>query len=121
MALSEKEQELLAQMEAALAAEDPKLASTLRGRTPRAVHRRRATLAAFGFVAGVAVLIGGMSVHWLLSVAGFVLMLASTVLALASWSHVTSERTSGAQDFLHRLEEQWRKSGDSSDSPDATE
>ena len=36
MALSEKEQELLAQMEAALTAEDPKLASTLRGKTPHA-------------------------------------------------------------------------------------
>ena len=117
MALSEKEQELLAQMEAALAAEDPKLASTLRGKTPNAVHRRRAALAAIGFIAGVAILIVGMSVSWIVSVVGFVLMLVSTVSALASWGRATStrtHRTSDAQDFLHRLEEQWRKTDDGS-------
>jgi uncharacterized membrane protein YphA (DoxX/SURF4 family) len=117
MALSEKEQELLAQMEAALTAEDPKLASTLRGKTPNAVHRRRAALAAIGFITGVAVLIIGMSFSWVVSVIGFVLMLVSTISALASWGRATSPRThrSGdAQDFLHRLEEQWRKTDDSS-------
>ena len=72
MALSEKEQELLAQMEAALTAEDPKLASTLRGKAPHAVHSRRAAFATFGFIAGVALLIAGMSVNWLVSVIGFV-------------------------------------------------
>ena len=39
MALSEKEQELLAQMEAALAADDPRLANTLRGQNVRTLHR----------------------------------------------------------------------------------
>jgi hypothetical protein len=116
MALSEKEQELLAQMEAALTAEDPKLASTLRGKAPHAVHRRRAAFAAFGFVAGVAVLIAGMSViNWFVSVIGFVLMLVSTVMALAFWSRATASHkphTSDAQDFLHRLEEQWRRTDD---------
>jgi hypothetical protein len=117
MALSEKEQELLAQMEAALTAEDPKLASTLRGKTPNAVHRRRAALAAIGFIAGVAILLVGMSVSWMVSVLGFVLMLVSTISALASWGRATStrtHRTSDAQDFLHRLEEQWRKTDDGS-------
>lgn len=118
MALSEKEQELLAQMEAALSAEDPKLASTLRGKAPQAVHRRRAAFAAFGFIVGIAVLIAGMSVSWVVSVAGFVLMLVSTVMALASWSRATASRkprSSDAQDFLHRLEEQWRRPDDSSE------
>jgi hypothetical protein len=44
-------------------------------------------------------------------------MLVSTVSALASWSRATAttkHRTSDAQDFLHRLEEQWRKTDDSS-------
>lgn len=115
MALSEKEQELLAQMEAALTAEDPKLANALRGSSPRAVHRRRATLAAIGFVAGIAVLIGGMSVSWIVSVVGFVLMVGSTVIALTSWSQVsvpTAPRTHDTPDFLQRLEDQWRRSKD---------
>ena len=45
MALSDEEQRLLEQMEAALAAEDPKLVNTLRGTGARRVHRRRAALA----------------------------------------------------------------------------
>jgi hypothetical protein len=59
-----------------------------------------------------------MSVNWVVSVAGFVLMLASTVMALASWSRATASRkprSSDAQDFLHRLEEQWRRTDDSSE------
>ncbi len=118
MALSEKEQALLAQMEAALTAEDPKLASTLRGKTPNAVHRRRAALAAIGFVAGVAILIIGMSLSWVMSVIGFVLMLVSTVRALTWWSRASASRkprTGDAQDFLHRIEEQWRRNEDSTD------
>lgn len=118
MALSEKEQELLAQMEAALAAEDPKLASTLRGSSPRAVHRRRATLAGLGFVAGIAVLIGGMSIHWTISVLGFILMVGSTIVALTSWSQAAGPRTPrahDAQDFLQRLEDQWRRKDDTTE------
>ena len=113
MALSEKEQQLLAQMEAALAAEEPKLAPPLRGNSARAVHKRRASLAAVGFVVGVALLIAGMSSHWLVSVLGFVVMLAATAVALRSWRHVTPTVTSvpapeSDQDFLKGLEDKWR-------------
>ena len=52
MALSDEEQRLLEQMEAALAAEDPKLVNALRGTSVRRVHRRRAALAGVGFFAG---------------------------------------------------------------------
>lgn len=42
MALSRHEQRLLEQLEAALAADDPKLANTLRGSRSRSLHRRQA-------------------------------------------------------------------------------
>jgi Protein of unknown function (DUF3040) len=45
VALSDEEQRLLEQMEAALAAEDPKLVNALRGTGVRRVHRRRAARA----------------------------------------------------------------------------
>ena len=45
MALSEEEQRLLDQMEAALAAEDPKLVNAMRGTGMRRLHRRRAAIA----------------------------------------------------------------------------
>lgn len=88
MALSEHEQRLLDQLGEALAAEDPKLASTLRGHHSRTLHRRRAALAGLGFVLGVVALLAGMQFGWVISVAGFVVMLASTVLAISAWQHV---------------------------------
>ena len=54
MALSEEEQRLLDQMEAALTAEDPKLVHALRGTGTRRVHRRRAAIAGVGFFAVLA-------------------------------------------------------------------
>ena len=44
MALSEKEQRLLAQMEAALAAEDPKLVNSFRGGSGRRAGRNLVTI-----------------------------------------------------------------------------
>ena len=88
MALSDEEQRLLEQMEAALAAEDPKLVNTLRGTGVRRVHRRRAAIAGVGFFAGLALLIAGISVTWVLSVLGFIVMVAAAVTAIYSWQHV---------------------------------
>jgi len=121
MALSADEQRLLEQMEAALAAEDPKLANTLRG-TTRRWHRRRAVLSGIGFVAGVACLIAGMQIHPAISVVGFVMMLGAAVVGVSAWqqsglaadgqgaggrSGASSER-----DFMGRMEDRWRKRQD---------
>jgi hypothetical protein len=84
--LSEEELRLLEQMERALVAEDPKLASTLRGTTLRATARRRAVLAGCVFIVGIAVLMTGavMQLIWL-AVVGFVVMLGSAYVALSAW------------------------------------
>lgn len=111
MALSDKEQRLLEQLEAALAAEDPKLASTLRGTTTRTLHRRRAAIAGLGFVIGLAALIGGMQLSIVVSVIGFVIMLVSTVVAISSWRVVETESQGRAADapsaYTDRLDERW--------------
>ena len=52
--LSEEEQRLLAELEHALAAEDPKFASTLRGKSVRSRQRRMAILAGCAFAVGIA-------------------------------------------------------------------
>jgi len=57
--LSEEEQRLLEQMEEALAAEDPKFVSALRGASARSRHKRLTILAVCGFVIGIAVLMTG--------------------------------------------------------------
>jgi Protein of unknown function (DUF3040) len=130
VALSEEEQKLLEQMEAALAAEDPKLVNTLRGTGVRRVHRRRAAIAGVGFFAGLALLVAGMSIHIALSILGFVVMVAAAVTAIYSWQHVGSgtdpgntahrphaPQTSGpgeGQGFMDKMEERWRKRRDES-------
>ncbi len=88
MPLSEEELRLLEQMERALVEEDPKLASTLRGTTLRATARRRALLAGVVFVLGVGVLMtGAVTQLVVVGIIGFVVMLASAYVALASWRH----------------------------------
>lgn len=125
MALSDEEQKLLEQMEAALAAEDPKLASTLRGtKTPRTLQRKRAALAGFGFVAGCAMLIVGLRAHWVVSVLGFIIMVVSTVVAVTAYrrteaheaghDNVRPGQRTGASDasFMDKMEERWRRRQD---------
>ncbi len=110
MALSEHEQRLLEQLEAALAADDPKLANALRGNRSRTLHRRRAALAGLGFVVGVAALLIGMQFGWVISVLGFVVMLASTVLAISAWQHVgrSSEPQAGTPHRAPTERDTWR-------------
>src|SRR5690625_7929230 len=60
--LSEEEQRLLQQMEQALAAEDPSLASTLRGSKMRARNRRQAIASVLGFILGIGILMVGVQI-----------------------------------------------------------
>ncbi len=134
MALSNEEQRLLEQMEAALAAEDPKLVNALRGTGTRRVHRRRAALAGVAFFGGLVLLVVGLYLatgargYIALSVLGFVLMVAAAVVAILSWQHVGSavaagdrpdraktaqgSRAPGNQGFMDKMEERWRKRRD---------
>ena len=86
MPLSEEELRLLEQMEQALAQEDPKFVSTLRGSSLERVARMRTIAAAGVFVLGIGMLLGGaMSEQIWLGVLGFVVMLASATIGLAAW------------------------------------
>ena len=111
MALSEKEQRLLEQLEAALAAEDPKFANTLRGSHRRTFHRRRAALAGVVFLVGLAALVAGMQFGWFISVLGFVIMFGATVGALSAWQHVDhdGDPSSGPAHAFGRSMDDWRR------------
>lgn len=125
MALSEQERKLLEQLEASLAADDPKFAESLRGTTSIKVHRRRATIAGLGFIIGTVLLVGGVQWHPAISVLGFIVMLGAAIVGINSWKRVggqgePSEPTGpknnnpepprpSSQDFMERLEERWRR------------
>ncbi|MGH3508912.1 MAG: DUF3040 domain-containing protein [Nocardioidaceae bacterium] len=140
MPLSEEELRLLEQMERALVAEDPKLASTLRGTTLRAHARRKALLGVVVFVIGVAVLMtGAVARQTIVGVIGFLLMLVSAYVALSAWrsqNHATDEPVRTAREhgrfkvidggrkgratkspsprrpMMERLESRWRRRHD---------
>ncbi len=99
MPLSEHEQRLLEQMERALYAEDPKFASSLRGKDPRSNFRRRALLAGLVFLVGVVLLMTGLVAQQVpVSIVGFVLMLASAFFAVTSYRAVTTAAQLGVVD-----------------------
>ncbi|GAA4546017.1 DUF3040 domain-containing protein [Pseudonocardia xishanensis] len=93
MPLSEHEQRLLEQIERALYAEDPKFASTVRGSKLRKPSRRRRLQGIALFAVGLVLLVVGVAVAPLrdlvgavpvVSVVGFLAMLAGTMLAISA-------------------------------------
>lgn len=100
MPLSEHEQRLLEEIEQALEAEDPKLASAVRSTDLRSVARRRFRLSAVAFVIGVVGLVGGVISNYLvagvpvLGVLGFCVMFAAAVYGYSQY-----RRSAGAGDL----------------------
>lgn len=140
MPLSENEQRLLEQMERALYAEDPKLATTLRGADPRRRTRRRIAVASLAFALGIVLLMTGLilsrdnQVLLLVSVVGFVVMLGSAFVAVSSFRQGNSgpdlsvvgglgsvptgrgrRPQRGNTAFMARLEERWNRRRDERD------
>ena len=109
MPLSEEELRLLEQMEQALAQEDPKFVSTLRGSSLERVARIRTIAAAGFFVLGVVMLMGGaISAQIWLGVLGFVVMLASATIGLAAWRgrHAPAQQPQRSEDQLFDFDDQ---------------
>jgi protein-S-isoprenylcysteine O-methyltransferase Ste14 len=124
MALSEAEQELLAKLEASLAADDPKLAQRLTHPPVRRLHPKRASLGVLGGLIGIALLVAGLSTQIWLSLIGFVVMLAATIFFLTAWRTPSSEPPAAPSspspprparpDFMARLEQRWKERQDPS-------
>jgi uncharacterized membrane protein YphA (DoxX/SURF4 family) len=116
-------------MEKALYAEDPKLASTLRGSHLRPTDRRRLILGILGILVGLGLLLAGvMTPFWGFGVLGFVVMLLGAWYAIhrpakgavgqAPASGTTAGRSSrrsaktGKGSFMDRLEQRWDRRRD---------
>lgn len=134
MPLSEEEQRLLAELEQALADEDPKFASTLRGSSMRSRQRRLAIAAGAGFALGIILLMAGVIIPLtVVSIVGFVVMLGSAYVGLMAWRRsnqpeplrlvgseaqrqpakrpgkASKSRSSSSAPFMARMEERWRR------------
>jgi len=126
MPLSEHEQRLLEQMERQLYADDPKLASTLRGSGRSFRPRYQVIVGVIGLGLGLSLLVAGVaSQFWPLGVAGFLVMLASGWWASSGWNtsgtatsasgskaQGTAQSTGGSRrrsGFMNRIEERWER------------
>jgi hypothetical protein len=107
--LSEDEQRILSEIEANLYETDPALARDIADTTVYTVASRNLKWAVLGFVVGLAMLIGGLWVHILLSCAGFLVMLLAAVaiesnlrkMGKASWDQLMqSMKADGMRDYL---------------------
>jgi Protein of unknown function (DUF3040) len=85
MALSPEEHRILEQMEAALAAEDPALERTLVQPGDRRGFRRRLALAVAGVLAGLVLLVLGISTTPVVGALGYAVMIAASVVGAHRW------------------------------------
>lgn len=129
MPLSEHEQRLLDQIERELYAEDPKFASTVRGKRMRRPARRRRIQGIALFVVGVALLVVGVVVPELrvaqipvVSIVGFLVMFSGVLLAVSAIRRDDTEEEPEAEgaaagggsgkkqksSFTQRMEERFR-------------
>jgi len=128
--LSEHEQRQLEQIEQALYREDRRLVRLVRSSDPRVHYRRRVAEALVGLALGAAMIAAGIVLPVIgLAVAGFVVMLLSSIWVLNSWRQMSavalgatpgrparkrrSKRakrgTAGHSSFGERLDERWRR------------
>ena len=124
MPLSEHEQRLLEQIEQALYADDPKLASTIRSTNPRVYVVRRLWRSSALFLLGLATLVAAVIVTGapgvVLGLVGFGLMLLAALRLAADLKRLSGRpdvstrqtrttKTTSRASFMERVEERWRK------------
>jgi hypothetical protein len=125
--LSDHEQRQLEQIEQALYADHPRLARIMKAKDPRVHYRRRVVQACLGFLIGAGALVAGLFLKYpWLSAAGFVLMLLSSIWAIASYRRMAAvmlphrrhgrvrrqaraARPASGSGLMERLEERWRR------------
>ncbi|MDR0782709.1 MAG: DUF3040 domain-containing protein [Propionibacteriaceae bacterium] len=119
MALTEAERKLLAELEATLTAQDPKLVSKFT-QPPRRVGFAPAVGGAIGFLVGLVGLVVGMglgpgTLAVVVSVLGFIAMLVSAVFLYSIWTKDSSTRSfsktsvaASGESFMSRLEQRWQ-------------
>jgi hypothetical protein len=119
MPLSENEQRLLEQMEKALAAEDPKFASALRGR-PTLAGRRFAGLSIILILLGIGLIVAAVAIPLTpIGLVGFISVLSGVLFLTAPKpagqpADAKLGRTKNQVDFMKRFEQRWenRNQGD---------
>ena len=126
MPLSEHEQKMLEQLEHALANEDPRFASHMRGNPASPLRRRRLVIGGTGVLIGLALVLVGVQTTMWVGAVGFAVMVAAVAYALAPVSpkpeiHAIGvngqplprakggKKRGGSPSFMQRLDERWER------------
>lgn len=112
MALSDREKRLLAEMEAALAVEDPSLGDVLTGsRAEKTTSKPGLGVGLLGLIFGIATLFAGLlSQVTLVGVAGFIVALAGILAAISALrTRIRAPRPSAKIAFGDRLNQRWER------------
>lgn len=120
MPLSDHEQQLLEQMERALATEDPKFASALRGSMAGRATPKSVGIAILAVVVGVGLMIAAVSMAIpLLGVAGFIAIVMGLSFAFSNSKNASSQtpssdskKSKSSTNFMQGLEERWDRRQD---------
>lgn len=125
MPLSEHEQEMLAQMEQALASEDPRFATQMRTAGLGGLRRRRLLIGAVGLLAGLGLVLLGVNTTMWIGVVGFAIMVAAVAYALTPPKTIDDQpptkvggpggpgkrgpKGGDGSGFMHKLDERWER------------
>lgn len=123
MPLSDREQQLLDQMERALLQEDPGFATSMRGGPRKARNRRRVAIGVGGVIVGLSIVLLGVTIQQVVVGAiGFALMVGAVIYALTdgrpklqvvpspgSGPTPKSRRKNAGSGFMNKLEERWEQ------------
>ena len=111
MALDDREQNILEEIERNLYAEDPKLAQTVARADLSTRIRRRRILAGHSFFVGLAIMLGTFTRFSFLAGLGFILMVASAAMIATTVRGARAERTSSfsVSDWMEDVRERWHR------------
>jgi hypothetical protein len=120
MALSDREQQLLEQMERALASEDPRFASALGGSMTNRIATKSIGIAVLGVVIGIGSLLAAVSlsipargvVGFLAIVSGFYFANLGAKSSPAAAKPGAASKTSTSGGFMQGLEDRWDRRQD---------
>ncbi len=111
MALNEREQRILEEIERQFYEEDPKLAETVANTTLESMHRRWNRVAALCFLVGLVVMLTSFTTWTAVALAGFLVMVVS-----AGWIAMNLRRRSPEKgharpvgDWFGNLRQRWQR------------
>lgn len=127
MPLSDREQQLLEQMERALIEEDPRFATSMRGGPGQARNRRRLAIGVGGVVIGLGVILLGVTTQLVaVGALGFALMVGAVVYAMTDKKTplvavptpgqppraAKSPKKKSSSSFMDKMEQRWEQRRD---------